>query len=131
MKKSLSDWIFHDRFEVVGRPASFSTAPDAAWRLAVATALARNPFPNPDTARFKVVVDFRTTSTRPDENWDIDNLAKPTLDAMSLIFGPRKWKGSVQPQDDRVDELIARKREARPDEATGASIEVWFRKDPR
>lgn len=122
----MTDWRLHDRFEVIGRPATFATAAEAAWKHAVAREVSRNPFPKPDSFRFKVVVEFRTSSKRPDERWDIDNLVKPTLDAMESIFGRRKWKGAVQPQDDRVDELIARKREIQRGETTGASIEVWF-----
>ena len=125
----MTGWRLHHRFEVAGRPATFATALEAAWKAAVAGAMSRHPFPNPDTQRFRVVLDFRTTSKRPDERWDIDNLAKPTLDAMEAIFGRRKWNGLVQPQDDRLDELIARKRATRRGETSGASIEVWFRSE--
>lgn len=40
-----------------------------------------------------------------------------------------RWSGTPQPQDDRVDELIARKREIQKGGTTGASIEVWFRSE--
>ena len=120
-------WRLHYRFEVTGRPAAFATTAEVAWRSAVASAVAGRPFPQPASARFKVILEFRTTSKRPDERWDIDNLVKPTLDAMEAIFGRRRWRGLVQAQDDRVDELIARKRSTRKGEASGASIEVWYR----
>lgn len=125
----MTEWQRFDRFEVAGRPATFATAAEAVWKEAVKLAVSRNPFPNPDSVGFKVILEFRTTSKRPDERWDIDNLAKPTLDAMSGIFGARKWHGPRQPQDDRIDELIARKRSCAPGELTGASIEVWFREE--
>jgi Holliday junction resolvase RusA-like endonuclease len=44
------------------------------------------------------------------EVWDLDNLIKPTLDAMEGIFGLRTWKGPAQAADDRVDRLEAIKR---------------------
>lgn len=125
----MTGWRLHHRFEVTGRPATFATASEAAWKAAVSTAVAQRPFPNPDTERFKILLEFRTTSKRPDERWDIDNLVKPTLDAMERIFGRRKWNGLIQPQDDRVDEIIARKRRTREGEASGASTEVWFRRE--
>lgn len=126
----MTEWQLHDTFDVVGRPATFATSAEAAWKAAVTSAVARHPFGNPDSARFKVVLEFRTASKRPDERWDIDNLVKPTLDAMSAIFGEREWGGAPQPQDDRVDELSASKREIIDGETTGASIQVWFRSEP-
>lgn len=78
----MNGWRLHHRFEVAGRPATFATALEGAWKAAVAGAMSEHPFPNPNTQRFRVVLDFRTTSKRSDERWDIDNLAKPTLDAM-------------------------------------------------
>lgn len=64
------------------------------------------------------------------DRWDIDNLVKPTLDALEGIFGMRAWKGTPQPNDDRVVELHATKRTVRSNEDAGASISVWIVPDP-
>lgn len=70
-------------------------------------------------------VEFRTPEpTRIGEAWDIDNLVKPTMDALGGVLGYRQWKGPVQVADDTVDRLEATKRTARPDEGIGAVIEV-------
>jgi len=58
------------------------------------------------------------------EVWDIDNLIKPTLDAMEGVFGARHWHGPQQAADDKVDYLVASKRTVRAGEAPGARIEV-------
>lgn len=63
-------------------------------------------------------MEFRTaTPGNVNERWDIDNLVKPTLDAMGGVLGARAWRGVAQPADDRVDHLEAWKRrsdQARP-----------------
>ncbi|MEU7990096.1 hypothetical protein AB0B56_35055 [Streptosporangium canum] len=59
------------------------------------------------------------------EVWDLDNLIKPTLDAMEGIFGTRSWRGTSQPADDRVDRIAAVKRLPRAGEVPGATIDVW------
>jgi hypothetical protein len=65
-----------------------------------------------DGERFSVRIEFRTVAPRnANERWDIDNLVKPTLDAMEGVFGARDWSGVPQPADDRVDHLEAWKRQ--------------------
>ena len=59
------------------------------------------------------------------EVWDLDNLIKPTLDAMEGVFGLRAWRGRRQPNDDRVDRIEAAKRVLEPNESVGATIDVW------
>ena len=112
--------------EVEGRPASFATAHERAWKDAVAQAVDRRvtePWPH---ERFSVRIQFRTVApTRAGEEWDLDNLLKPTLDAMSGVFGERQWRGVAQPADDRVDHLDVSKRTANDSEQSGATIEVW------
>src|SRR4051794_27165543 len=96
--------------DVVGRPASFSTAAEAAWKAAVRAAIS-DAGGGPWTARFSVLIEFRTPEAKSaNEVWDLDNLIKPTLDAMEGVFGLRKWKGQAQAADDRVDHLEASKR---------------------
>lgn len=59
------------------------------------------------------------------DRWDLDNLVKPTLDAMEGVFGLRAWRGTPQPNDDRVTRLEASKRTVERGEREGATIEVW------
>ncbi len=115
-------------FDVVGRPATFATAHEAAWKAAVREAVASSGVRPPDeTARFGVRIEFRTATPRnTNERWDIDNLVKPTLDAMEGIFGSRDWRGTPQPADDRVDHLEACKRQVAAHEAPGAQVKVWL-----
>lgn len=114
-------------FHVRGRPATFATAHEKAWKEAVRAAIATTGVrPRPD-ARFSVRMVFRTAASRTaNDRWDIDNLVKPTLDAMEGVFGLRDWLGLPQPADDRVDHIEARKRSVGPDEESGARIEVWL-----
>ena len=111
-------------FTVRGRPATFATAHEAAWKAAVRAAVAASGV-TPSDARFAVAMEFRTPAPRnANEVWDLDNLIKPTLDAMEGIFGSRPWKGVPQPADDRVDRLEASKRAAATDDEIGATIAV-------
>ena len=112
--------------EVAGRPASFATAYEKAWKDAVRSAVAAAGVQSRD-ARFAVRMEFRVAAPRnANEVWDLDNLIKPTLDAMEGIFGMRPWKGLPQPADDRVDRLEAVKRLPHEGELTGATIDVFI-----
>lgn len=112
--------------DVDGRPASFATAHETAWKEAVSSAVARE-VPQPWThERFSIRLRFRTVApTRASEEWDLDNLIKPTLDAMSGVLGERQWSGVAQPADDRVDHLEAWKSTVNDGEEPGVTIEVW------
>lgn len=114
------------RFQVEGRPAAFATRAEAPWKALVREAVERTgggPWP---TERFSVRIEFRTPEpANATEVWDLDNLIKPTLDAMEGVFGRREWRGVPQPADDRVDHIDARKSTVRAGEAMGATIEVW------
>jgi Holliday junction resolvase RusA-like endonuclease len=110
---------------VPGRPSSYSTAHEKPWKDSVRKAIAATGV-QPQDARFAVRLEFRiAASQNVNEKWDLDNLIKPTLDAMEGIFGLRPWKGHPQPADDRVDRLEAVKHLPREGESVGASIEVW------
>ncbi|MEU4678400.1 hypothetical protein [Micromonospora sp. NPDC023737] len=79
----------------------------------------------PWAERFSVLVQFRTPEARnADEVWDLDNLIKPTLDAMEGVFGRGELAGPAQAADDRVEHLEATKRTVRSDEVPGARTEV-------
>lgn len=115
--------------DVIGRPATFATAHERAWRELVASAFATASATaayDPQETRFGVRMDFRTpVPLNANERWDLDNLVKPTLDAMSSVFGVRTWRGLPQAADDRVDELEASKRTIGATETPGARITVW------
>jgi Holliday junction resolvase RusA-like endonuclease len=107
------------------RPATYATAGEMPWRAAVTAALEAAGVKPTDGGWFAVSIEFRTPAPlRVGEAWDLDNLVKPTLDAMALVFGARPWKGVPQPNDDRVVELHATKRQVRADESPGATIQV-------
>ncbi|MEU7873497.1 hypothetical protein [Dactylosporangium sp. NPDC049140] len=110
--------------DVAGRPASYSSAAEAAWKAAVREAFLATGL-GPWAERFSVMIEFRTPEARnANEVWDLDNLIKPTLDAMEGVFGLRPWRGLTQAADDRVDHLEASKRTIRGAEVPGARIEV-------
>ncbi|MFD0903310.1 RusA family crossover junction endodeoxyribonuclease [Actinomadura sediminis] len=112
--------------EVEGRPATFATAHERAWKQAVRDAVARSGV-SPGEGRFGVRIEFRLAAARTsNEVWDLDNLIKPTLDAMEGVFGLRPWKGTPQPADGRVDRIEASKRLPSADERPGATIDVWL-----
>lgn len=112
-------------FTVHGRPATFATAHEAAWKQAVRVAVQASGV-QPVDARFAVSIAFRTPAPRrSSEVWDLDNLVKPTLDAMEGVFGSRAWKGVAQPNDDRVDHLEASKQTAGDEATVGADVTVW------
>jgi hypothetical protein len=114
------------RIEVTGRPATFATADEHPWKEAVRAAVAATGV-RPRNARFAVRIEFRLAPARTaNEVWDLDNLIKPTLDAMEGVFGERPWRGTPQPADDRVDRLEASKRLPRLAESPGATIDVWI-----
>ncbi|MER6174422.1 hypothetical protein [Streptosporangium sp. NPDC001681] len=111
--------------QVTGRPATFATAHEKPWKDAVRSAIAASGV-QPQDARFAVRLEFRLATARnANEVWDLDNLIKPTLDAMEGVFGIRAWRGTPQPADDRVDRIAAVKRLPRAGEVPGATIDVW------
>jgi Holliday junction resolvase RusA-like endonuclease len=113
--------------ELRGRPATFATAHELPWKQAIREAITESGLePRPD-ACFKVRIAFRTPVPRTsNDRWDIDNLVKPTLDAMEGIFGMRAWAGVPQPNDDKVVALEATKRTVNDGEGPGATIKIWL-----
>lgn len=125
-------WQHLVTIDVTGLPATFATAREAAWKQAVDAAFvawaATEPERDPAAWRYSVEVEFRLGPSRhAGEVWDIDNLVKPTLDAMAAVLGARQWQGRPQPADDRVDRLVASKRQPRDHEQPGATIAVSVR----
>lgn len=73
--------------QVTGRPSTFATAGEAPWKAAVRRGVDESGF-RPIDARFAVRIEFRLGPSRTaGEVWDLDNLVKPTLDAMEGVFG--------------------------------------------
>ncbi|MGJ6969981.1 hypothetical protein ACSDR0_49790 [Streptosporangium sp. G11] len=73
--------------QVTGRPATFATAHEKPCKDAVRSAIATSGV-QPQEARFAVRLEFRLSMARnANEVWDLDNLIKPTLDAMGGVFG--------------------------------------------
>jgi Holliday junction resolvase RusA-like endonuclease len=126
-RTGMPDSAPYAEFDVIGRPATFATAHEAAWKAAVRSAVDRlHVAPRPD-ARFRVQIAFLTPEpTTVNHRWDLDNLVKPTLDAMEGIFGLRAWRGVPQPNDDLVVQLEASKRTITAGELAGAHIAVWL-----
>ncbi|WP_171467692.1 RusA family crossover junction endodeoxyribonuclease [Cellulosimicrobium sp. 72-3] len=115
--------------DIEGFPATFATARERDWKTAVSAVLAawraEHPEHEPAAHRYSVELEFRLGPARHrGEVWDIDNLAKPTLDAMAAVLGQRDWAGRPQPADDRVDRLLATKRQPLTGEQPGVRITV-------
>jgi hypothetical protein len=80
---------------------------------------------------FAVRLEFRAPAPlRAGEAWDLDNLAKCTIDGLDGVFGLRQWRDKSQPADDRVVRLESSKRTVRDGEQTGARVTVWIVPDP-
>jgi hypothetical protein len=81
----------------------------------------------PVNARFAVSIAFRTPQpSSVNDAWDIDNLVKPTLDAMGAVIVTRSGRFDPPQEDgERVDYLVATKRTVRPGEPLGATIQVY------
>lgn len=99
-------------FDITARPATYATAGEVGWKAAVAQAAGTAMLgQSPMIGRFGVRIDFRLPPARNgNEAWDIDNLIKPTLDAMAGVLGDRPVRGRAQSNDERVDEIHATKR---------------------
>ena len=118
-------------FDITARPATYATATEASWKAAVADAVRKAMQGQaPMIGRFAVCIDFRLPAARHrNEAWDIDNLIKPTLDAMAGVLGHRPVRGLPQVDDDeRVDEIHATKHTVKTGE-DGASIVVSLIRD--
>jgi hypothetical protein len=77
-------------------PGEYATPGARPWRVAVTAVLEATALGPTDGAWFRVSINFRTPAPlRVGEAWDLDNLVKPTLDAMASVFGALgAWKGA-------------------------------------
>ncbi len=72
--------------DVEGRPATFATAGEKPWKEAVRRAVTESGCVAV-SGRFAVELEFRLgEARRVSEVWDLDNLIKPTLDAMEACL---------------------------------------------
>ena len=122
----VKSWKHLVHVTVVGRTAAHATAAEAEWKEAVSNAISHSGAVA-HRARFAVRIVVRTPEAKTaNEKWDIENLVKPTLDAMSAVFGERQRRGLRQAADARVDYLEAEKQSIRNVEQLGADIDVWL-----
>lgn len=113
--------------DVVGRPATYSTAAQVPWQAAIRKRLLEAGVEAAPAGRLHITIEFRLDELgRTGMLWDIDNLVKPTMDAMEGVLGLRVWRGKPQAQDDRVDSLYATKRFVHEGETSGARICVFL-----
>ena len=115
-------------FRVSATPATFATAGEKPWRAEVEAAAAIAVTGQASfEGRLGIDLDF-VLPTRPGGHpgWDLDNLIKPTIDALATVIGsrPGQWR-SPQVDDERVDEIRARKREVLDGESPHGTIRVW------
>lgn len=107
-------------------PGAFATARGTRWFDAVRAATRGQKVFRPGE-RLGVTVDFVLPPRRDSgDEWDLDNLLKPTIDALVDVLGTRPVT-SVGPQadDERVDAIMATKRRADSEESVGARIDLW------
>lgn len=109
--------------EVVGRPATFANRGEHEWRAVVTKTVGDRDVP--DSTRFEVELEFRLPApTTGNDAWDLDNLIKPTLDALGGVIGWRRRRGRPKADDERVDRIVANKRAGAAGESPGATIRV-------
>lgn len=88
--------------DVLGRPTTYATKSEADWKDAVRAVFTATGL-GPWTARFSVRMEFRLPESRTaNKVWDLDNLIKPTLDAMEGVFGLCRWQGRRSQQTIRL-----------------------------
>ena len=111
-------------FEVAGQPGTFATRTGETWCIAVEQACAELA-PLPPEARLQLDVEFRIPPRRSArDEWDLDNLLKPTIDALAPIIGHRPVAGRPQADDERIDKVVAVKRRTDDPTSWGASITI-------
>ncbi|MCI2238685.1 DUF429 domain-containing protein [Kineococcus sp. TRM81007] len=109
---------------VVGRPTGFTgERNEQEWKRAVASAFTGCVLPA--DARVQVEVDFLLGPGQSgNDEPDLDNLLKSTIDALVDVIGARPLKGPRQADDVRVDRIVATKRFASDGEPAGADVRV-------
>lgn len=107
------------------RPGTAATTGGLLWATAIREATVDRDVLAPG-ARLELTVDFVLPPARSkNDQWDLDNLLKPTIDALATLLGRRRVT-TAQPQadDERIDRIVASKRTAGTHAAVGARIEL-------
>lgn len=107
------------------QPGTSATIRGSAWRAAIEEACNGTEVYH-QGERLELEVHF-TVPQRLSSNdeWDLDNLLKPTIDGLSSLLGVRRGNHSVpQADEERIDRIIASKRAAQGDEQVGATLKL-------
>lgn len=106
-------------------PGTTSTRRGREWAQAILRATEERAVFQP-AARLSLVVDFVLPVGRTSqEQWDLDNLLKPTIDGLTALLGVRVTNTPVpQADDERIDRIVASKRTAARGEQPGARLEL-------
>ena len=107
------------------RPGPAASKQGEVWADAIRRETAARDLFAPG-ARLSLTVDFllppRVTGN---DEWDLDNLLKTTIDGLIALLGVRRVRtAKPQADDERIDQLTASKRPAGPDEQVGARIQL-------
>ena len=106
------------------RPGTFATAAERPWKSAVTQAAEQTGEVLIPGARLSLEVDFTLPpASATTHGWDLDNLLKPTIDALISVLGnrPGSWRHQ-QADDERIDRIVASKRSAETLDVLGATI---------
>ncbi len=107
------------------QPGTAATTRGQRWHAAISEATAEREVFAP-AERLELTVDYVVpVAVSSNDQWDLDNLLKPTIDALRTLLGVRAVRTTrAEADDERVDRLVASKRAARPGEPLGARIEL-------
>ena len=123
-----SEWRYLGELYVAGRPSPFSSPQGTDWRSAVRAAVASARIQAPPANRFFLrMTFFLAPAASQGHHGDIDNLVKPTLDAMDGLLGWRDWRGLPQAADHRVEGVYAEKSPLQTGKEAGVQIVVFVR----
>lgn len=105
------------------QPGTSATIRGSVWRAAIEEACIGAEVYH-QGERLELEVQF-TVPPRVNANdeWDLDNLLKPTIDGLSSLLGVRYGNHRLsQADDERIDRIVASKRAAAGDEHVGAHL---------
>lgn len=105
------------------QPGTTATIQAPAWRAAIEEACEGVGIYHPGE-RLELEVHFTLPPRiNAHDEWDLDNLLKPTIDGLSSLLGLRQGKRrGLLADDERIDKIIASKRTASGDEQVGATL---------
>jgi len=110
--------------ELLGlQPGTGATVRGSVWRAAIEKACVDHDVYH-QGERLELEVHFIVPPRlNANDEWDLDNLLKPTIDGLSRVLGVRRGNHRVpQADDERIDRIIASKRPAAEPEQVGATL---------